>query len=142
MINFYFETKFNFSGKNHIKIWIKNIIESNRLVVGNINYIFVDDEQLLKINNQFLSHDYFTDIITFNFCKDGIINSDIYISIERIKENSHIFKTTFKEEFLRVIIHGILHLLGFNDSTKEEQKSMRQQENNLLLKIDQSKIKL
>lgn len=140
MINFYIETNFKFSGKKHIKTWIKSLIESKKLIVGNINYIFVDDENILKINNQFLSHNYYTDIITFNYNTSKTINADIYISIDRLKENSKIYKTQFKEEFLRVIIHGILHLIGFNDSTKNEQSLMRLQENEQLLKIDKSKI--
>lgn len=142
MIRFYFETNFNFAGKNQIKLWLKNLIESHNLFVGNINFIFVDDEQILKINNQYLSHDYYTDIITFNYNKEDSVNSDIYISIERIKENANLYQTNIREEFLRVIVHGVLHLLGFNDSTDKEKERMRALENEQIAKIDYSKILL
>ena len=142
MIRFYFETNFNFAGKNQIKLWLKNLIESHNLFVGNINFIFVDDEQILKINNQYLSHDYYTDIITFNYNKEDSVNSDIYISIERIKENANLYQTNIREEFSRVIVHGVLHLLGFNDSTDKEKERMRALENEQIAKIDYSKILL
>jgi len=141
MINYFFELNFKFKGKKILTNWIKNIIEAQNYKLGTINYIFVDDNEILRINQQYLSHNYYTDIITFNYNKENKINSDIYISIERVKDNSIQFKTDFKEEFLRVVIHGILHLLGYNDSTNEEKLRMREIENTQIQKIDKSKIK-
>ncbi len=124
-----------------IKRWIKNSIKYYKREVGEITYIFTNDESLIKINEQFLNHDFFTDIITFDYCDANIIAGDIFISIDRIKENSLIFKTSFYEELFRVLIHGILHLVGFNDHSESEKKEMRRQENICLTKININKFR-
>lgn len=104
-----------------IKEWIKAVISSNNNSCGNINIIFCSDSYLLEMNKSYLNHDYFTDIITFNYNNKDIISGDIFISVETVQNNSIQFSQTFNNELLRVIIHGILHLLGFNDKTKEEE---------------------
>lgn len=128
MIRFNFETTFTLYSKNSYKNWIKTIIASEHFKVGEINYIFCDDEYLLKINQQFLKHDDFTDIITFDYGNEGVLSGDIYISIIRVRENADIFGVTFHEELLRVLSHGIFHLCGYKDKTKSAALNMRKKE--------------
>ncbi len=128
-INFFVEDiDFSLKEKLKIKKWVSNTIKSEHKQIGNINYIFCSDDYLLKINIKHLKHDTYTDIITFNYCTENTINSDIYISIERVTENAKTFSKGFENELKRVIIHGILHLLGYNDKTKEEKAIMRSKE--------------
>jgi len=96
--------------------------------LGNINFIFTSDKYLLEINNKYLSHNYLTDIVTFDYCENNIVNGDIYISIETVKNNSYRFNVTYLEELRRVIIHGVLHLIGYSDSDEKEKKEMREKE--------------
>jgi probable rRNA maturation factor len=110
-----------------IKKWIIKIINNQEKITGNINYIFCSDLYLLEINKKYLNHDYFTDIVTFDYCEDEIVSGDIFISVDRVAENSEIYKSG-NTELYRVIVHGILHLLGFNDSSIEEQTEMRAKE--------------
>ncbi len=114
--------------KNTIN-WIIKIIDHENFKLGNINIIFVSDNYIIKINKQYLSHDYFTDIITFDYCENEIITGDIFISIDRVNENAEKFNSSFLNELNRVIIHGILHLMGFSDNTENEKKEMRKKEN-------------
>lgn len=109
--------------------WIDKVATSHNKEVGDLTYIFCSDEKILEINNQYLQHDYYTDIITFDYSEDNIISGDIFISLDTVKSNSEQFKTEYKEELHRVIIHGILHLSGFSDHTEEEEKQMRNLEN-------------
>lgn len=123
------ETDFTPTQKNQLKNWIKTVIEREKASPGEINYIFCSDEYLLRINKEYLNHDYYTDIITFNQSEyDDTVHGDIYISIERVKENFKTTSASFEEELRRVMIHGILHLLGFADHTKAEKKKMREKE--------------
>ncbi len=141
MIRFNFETTFTLSSKNSYKNWIKTIIASEHFKVGEINYIFCDDEYLLKINQQFLKHDDFTDIITFDYGNEGVLSGDIYISIIRVRENADIFAATFQDELLRVLSHGIFHLCGYKDKTRSAALQMRKKEDwaiNLFKQIAQT----
>lgn len=115
--------------RRNIKNWIKNCAVNEKRKLGDIQYIFCSDPYLLKINKKFLNHDYLTDIVTFDYDKNDIISGDVFISIDRIKENSAIYKVSFYNELLRVIIHGILHLIGYNDKSDSEKKIMREKEN-------------
>ena len=115
--------------------WLKQIILSYNGVSGELTYIFCDDQYLLDINNRFLNHDYFTDIITFDYCINRNISGDIFISIERVAENSSLYKVTFEEEILRVIAHGLLHLIGFTDESPEQRQIMRDLENDCIFKF-------
>ena len=103
--------------------------------MDDINYIFCSDDYLLARNIKYLKHDSLTDIITFNYCEGNKINCDIMISIDRVKENSSIFDTTFTEELYRVLIHGILHLIGYDDKTEKEKNLMRKKEDFYLNKL-------
>jgi rRNA maturation RNase YbeY len=128
----------NFPAINRTKtgIWIKKIARIYRKKIGEIAYIFCSDEKILEINNRYLQHDYYTDIITFDYSEKDAIAGDIFISIDTVKSNSERFQTDFNEELHRVIIHGILHLCGLTDKTPKEEKMMREKENEALQLID------
>ena len=117
----------------NVIFWIKFLILKYNNKVGELTYIFCDDNYLLDINYRFLRHDYYTDIVSFDYCRDGLISGDLFISIDRIHENSVSFHVPYEEELLRVIVHGLLHLLGFGDSNEEQKKKMRELENEYLL---------
>ncbi len=127
-IGFHYETDFLLENTESFIRWIKNIISEENKKLGDLNYIFCDDKYLLEKNIKYLDHDTLTDIITFSYCEGDVISSDIMISVERVMENSSIFENSFLEELNRVIIHGILHLVGYNDKTKEEKEIMRKKE--------------
>ncbi len=127
----FFVEDIDFKVKNALKLknWLKNIILSQNYTVGELNYIFCNDEYLYNINMEYLQHDTYTDIITFdNSEKDDQIAGDIFVSIDRIKENAQTFQKDFEHEFCRVLAHGLWHLLGYGDKTDEEAKIMRQKE--------------
>ena len=128
-INFFSqELTFELDDSSKTSDWIQHSITREGKVPGEISYIFCSDEYLHKMNIEHLSHDTFTDIITFNYCVDELINSDLFISIDRVKENAITFNNTFQNELHRVIIHGILHLIGYDDKTEEDQVIMRAKE--------------
>jgi len=135
MIEFHNEIEFVLQNQGELQRWIKKVITSENKEMGEINYIFCSDEYLLERNIKYLDHDTLTDIITFNYCKGKIITSDIMISIDRVKENSTIFDNSFSEELHRVMIHGILHLIGYDDKTEKEKKLMKEKENFYLKKL-------
>ena len=131
---FYEDTLFKVKDKKAIRQWVKTICQNNNLKIVNLNYIFCNDQYLLAINNEFLSHDFFTDIITFdlrtNFsAENNNIEADIFISVERVSENAAENKVVFENELCRVMIHGILHLTGMKDKTISEKSKMRIEEN-------------
>jgi probable rRNA maturation factor len=120
-------------GKTGLKVFIHSIFKKEKHAVGSITYIFCSDEFLLQMNRDFLQHDYYTDIITFGLSEKGEpVVAEIYISIDRVKENAATLKTTFKEETLRVIFHGALHLCGYKDKKKSEIALMRSKEDHYL----------
>ena len=127
-ISFHYETDFLLDNTESFIRWIKNVISEENKELGEVNYIFCDDEYLLGKNIKYLDQDTLTDIITFNYCEGDIISSDIMISIERVMENSSIFENSFSEELNRVMIHGILHLIGYNDKTDGEKEIIRKKE--------------
>lgn len=133
MITFNYETDFILKNEEKLSSWISNIIDLEESELGEINYIFCDDKYLHKINLQFLEHDTFTDIISFDYTLGKVINGDIYVSVERVKENAQKYNVTFDNELHRVIIHGVLHYLGFKDKTEEEKQQMRDKENTALM---------
>ena len=127
-IAFHYETDFLLENTESFIRWIKNVILEENKELGKVNYIFCDDKYLLEKNIKYLDHDTLTDIITFNYCEGDVISSDIMISVERVMENSSIFENSFSEELNRVIVHGILHLVGYNDKTEKEKEIMRKKE--------------
>ncbi len=118
--------------KRETTAWIKTVASSYEKKVGEIAYIFCSDEKILEVNKEYLQHDYYTDIITFDYCDDNIISGDIFISLDTVKSNSEQFKTTYEEELHRTIIHGILHLCGINDKGEGEREIMEAAENKAL----------
>lgn len=135
MINFFYETDFKLENESTIQEWIIEVITLESYVLNEINYIFCDDEYLHNINVQYLNHDTYTDIITFDNTTNKSILSDIFISVERVKDNAKSFDVTFKNELARVIIHGVLHLCGYKDKTDEEVTLMRSKEDFYINKI-------
>jgi len=136
VIEFNYETDFKLTNETQLTNWVVSCIENNDFKVGEINYIFCDDIYLHKLNIEFLQHDTYTDIISFDNTIGKIIGGDIFISIERIRENATIFKSSFEAELHRVIIHGVLHYMGYKDKTKEDKHLMREKENNCLTKLN------
>ena len=111
-----------------MKSWIQEVIRLNNHQTGHLSFVFCTDDYLLDVNKKFLNHDYYTDIITFDYNESNIVSGDFIISIDRVKENALIHKCTFHTELYRVIIHGVLHLLGFSDKSEIQQKEMRESE--------------
>ena len=128
MINFNYETNFELANEAEFENWISRIIDSENKSLGEINYVFCDDEYLLQINIEHLHHDTLTDIISFDYSLGNQLSGDIYISIERVKENAVDFKVDFSEELKRVMSHGILHYCGYKDKTEEDEVLMRSKE--------------
>ena len=120
--------KFDLRGKLKVKKWITDLIKAQNKKVGDISYLFCDDAYLIEVNRTYLDHDTYTDIITFDYVEGDTISGDILISVERVKENAQLFNTTFDQELHRVIIHGVLHLLGQGDKTEAEAAQMRKKE--------------
>ncbi len=111
---------------------LSKLITEEAKVIGDISIIFVSDEYLLEMNKKYLNHDYYTDIITFDYCEKNVISGDLFISVERVEENADTFNISFISELHRVMIHGVLHLCGYRDKTDEEQVEMRSMENKYL----------
>ena len=126
------EIKFLLKDKTKLKKWITEVVEKQKKRVGDIGYLFCDDEYILQVNREYLDHDTYTDIITFDYVEGDIISGDILISIDRVGENAKTFGCTFEHELHRVIIHGVLHLLGGKDKTPAEAAAMRKKENQAL----------
>lgn len=135
MINFQHIKSARLANSNEISVWLNNIIKEEGLKTGNITYVFCNDNYLVKKNIQFLNHNTLTDVITFNYCKNNTISGDILISTERVLENSKTYKTKYLLELHRVMAHGLLHLLGYNDKKKNDIKIMREKEDYYLKKL-------
>jgi probable rRNA maturation factor len=128
MIDFNYETEFMLENEEAIGSWISTVIKSESKKVGEINYIFCDDEYLLQINQEHLQHDYYTDIISFDYTVGNEINGDMFISIDRVKENAQDFNVSFEDELKRVIVHGVLHYCGYKDKSEDDELLMRSKE--------------
>lgn len=118
--------------KRETTAWIKQVAQSYGKKVGDIGYMFVDDEKILEVNREYLQHDYYTDIITFDYCEDDELNGDLVISLDTVRTNAELFGKTYEEELYRVIIHGVLHLIGINDKGPGEREFMEAAENKAL----------
>ena len=128
MISFNYETDFELENEEAFENWIIDIVDSEASAVGEINYVFCDDEYLHKINVEYLNHDTLTDIISFDYTVGNLIQGDIFISIERVIDNTNDFKVSFEEELKRVMAHGILHYCGYKDKTDADAELMRKKE--------------
>lgn len=120
---------FNFKEKRLTSRWLKLVAESEIRRLGDISIVFCSDNYILDVNLKYLQHDYYTDIITFDYCEGDKISGDLFISIDSVRENSSFYGTEFKDELNRVIVHGILHLIGYDDHTEKDIKQMRAKEN-------------
>ena len=114
--------------KRLLKAWIKEFVSNHGKKVGELAFIFCSDEKILEVNQNFLQHDYYTDIITFDYCEDQTVSGDIFISVERVAENAISHKVEYKAELLRVIAHGVLHLIGFQDKSPKKKIEMTENE--------------
>ena len=128
MINFFSETSFELDHKAEIRVRLEFLITNEGFNLGEINFIFCDDEYLLQVNNKYLKHDYYTDIISFDYSESKMINGDIFISIDRVLDNSKTFHKSFNNELRRVMSHGLLHFCGYKDKTDSEKALMRRKE--------------
>ena len=135
--NIYLHSECDFEAESvsNLEPWIKTVITKENKTLGELNYIFCTDEYLLEKNQTFLNHNTSTDIITFDYSEENQISGDIFISIERVKENARKFAVEFETELKRVMIHGVLHLIGYKDKSEDEQKLMREKENFYLEEI-------
>jgi len=129
MINFHYETDFILLSEDNSAKWIKSVIEQEEKKQGELNYVFCNDEYLLKINQEYLEHDTYTDIISFDYSVGNELHGDIFISVERVRENAKDFNVDFEEEMARVLVHGILHYCGYKDKSEEDKLVMRKKEN-------------
>ena len=137
MVSFFFEnTAFKLKGKTRIKQWLRLVAESEVYTLGNISVIFCSDNYILDINQRYLQHDYFTDIITFDYTQGTKISGDLFVSVDSVKENSVEYGVEFEDELHRVIVHGILHLIGYDDHTEEDIRVMRSKEDYYLSLLD------
>jgi rRNA maturation RNase YbeY len=132
MIDFNYEAEFSIDKEASISSWISNVISDEGYKEGEINYVFCDDAYLHKLNVEFLDHDTLTDIISFDYTMGKLVSGDIFISIERVKDNAVDFGVSFEDELHRVIVHGILHYCGYKDKTDDDAKVMRTKENHYL----------
>lgn len=128
-LEFIYNTDYTLTDEKLHSVWIKSAIFSENYDLGNIVFAFFNDEEVKKLNKKFLNKDYYTDVISFNETNDKIINGNIAISVDRVKENSKKFKCTFQDEMRRVMIHGLLHFMGYNDQNNEASAKMRKKEN-------------
>ena len=129
MITFQNTSRFKVKDLRKKKIWLNNISNSEGKEIGNLNFLFVDDKEMLKYNKKYLQHESYTDIITFDNSLNNKIAGDIVISLERVNENAKYYQVSYNYELERVMAHGLLHLLGYNDKNKEEKKIIRKKEN-------------
>lgn len=129
MISFFYNNDYSLDNESKYTEWIINIFKDEEAELKELSYVFCSDDYLLKINQDYLHHNTYTDIITFDYSEDGGIKGEVYISIDRVKDNARIFDVDFESELLRVMAHGVLHLLGYGDITVEEKEVMRRLEN-------------
>lgn len=137
MINIFFEDIEEFNVNNlHIETNIEKLVVNENRTLGDVNYILCSDAYLLDINRQYLNHDYYTDVISFDYCEDNVISGDIFISVDTVADNAKEYGVTFEKELARVMIHGVLHFVGYNDKSDEEVPVMRAKENQYLPLFD------
>ena len=135
MIDFQYIENDKMSNTEDINLWINSVIMEEGMIIGELVYVFCNDEYLLKKNIEFLNHNTLTDVITFDYSEDKIISGDILISTERVVENAKIFKVNYLTELHRVMVHGLLHLLGYKDKIEKDANTMRKKENYYLNKF-------
>lgn len=128
MIDFGYQNDFDLLDENLVSKWLDQVAVSENKTIGDVSYVFCSDDFMLDINKQFLDHDTYTDIISFDYSQEGLLHGEIYISTDRVADNAVEFKVTFHDELLRVMVHGLLHLSGYKDKTSDQKKTMRLKE--------------
>ena len=131
-IEYVYNTSFSLDNENKVSKWLKKAVETEGFSVGEVVYAFFNDNDLKELNVKHLNHDFFTDVISFNDSKNDVLSGNIAISVDRVKENSIKFKTSFNDEMMRVMVHGLLHFMGYDDSSEEETLLMRNKEDDNL----------
>ena len=131
-IEYVYNTSFSLDSENKVSKWLKKAVETEGFSIGEVVYAFFNDDDLKKLNVKHLNHDFFTDVISFNDSKNDVLSGNIAISVDRVKENSIKFKTSFNDEMMRVMVHGLLHFMGYDDSSEEETLLMRNKEDDNL----------
>lgn len=121
--------------EHSVTSWLTSVCESEDKILSEVSVVFVSDEALLKMNQDFLSHDYYTDIITFDYCVENEVLGDLFISVDRVDENAGVNNVDFLTELMRVLVHGVLHLCGYGDKGEEEERTMREKEDFYLNKL-------
>lgn len=132
MINYRYEVDFDLGDRKKYTEWLLNVAATEQKRIGEITYVFVSDPYLLDMNIQYLNHDYYTDILTFDYSDGGDFSGDIFISVDRVKENALLFNQEIDVEFLRVMVHGLLHIFGYNDSDQAQIEIMRNKEDEMI----------
>ena len=132
---YYSDIKFRIGRTKEIKSILESIVSEEGKTYGDVSFIITSDENILIINKEFLNHDFYTDVITFDYCEDDVVNGEIYISIDTVRNNSKIFEVKLLDELFRVMIHGVLHLCGYDDKTDEQKVVMRQNEEKWLARL-------
>ena len=135
MIEFQYIESSKITNYESISLWLNNVAKEEGQEIGDLIYVLCKDEYLLEKNIQFLNHNTLTDVITFDYCEEGLVNGDILISTERVEENSKTYKANYLTELHRVMVHGLLHLLGYKDKNEKDAKTMREKENYYLNKF-------
>ena len=138
MISFNYEIEFKISNEEELSEWISSVISSEECREGDINYIFCDDYYLHKLNVEFLNHDTLTDIISFDYTVGKELHGDVFISIERVRDNAKDFEVSFDDELNRVLVHGVLHYCGYKDKSEDDAKEMRAKENHYLSQLNKN----
>ena len=128
-INFHYEGDFELNQEKEYAHWLNRVLLSEGRTTSELDYVFCNDEYLAEINLKYLGHDTYTDIVTFDYSDKGTLKGDVFISIDRVKENAKLFEVTFENELMRVMVHGVLHLVGYKDKTDEDREEMRIREN-------------
>ena len=131
-IEYVYNTSFSLDNEKKVSKWLQKAVETEGFSVGEVVYAFFNDNDLKKLNIKHLNHDFFTDVISFNDSKNDVLSGNIAISVDRVKENSIKFKTSFNDEMMRVMVHGLLHFMGYDDSSEEETLLMRNKEDDNL----------
>ena len=131
-IEYVYNTTFSLDNENKVSKWLIKAVETEGFSIGEVVYAFFNDNDLKELNNKHLNHDYFTDVISFNDSKGTVLNGNIAISIDRVRENAERYKVTFNDELLRVMVHGLLHFMGYKDSSEKETQQMRDKEDDNL----------
>lgn len=136
MISFHIENMpFKLANRQKLKAWIKQVVLDESKTLGDISYIFCSDEYLLSVNKAYLNHNYFTDVITFDYSEMPVVSGDVFISPDTVAINAKEYKVSFENELYRVMVHGVLHLCGYKDASKSEQLTMRKREDLHLTKV-------